>query len=269
MGDSDTGYTMQSTSKPFNYAIAHEILGDDLHEFVGREPSGHKFNKILLDRKGRPHNPMINMGAIMTASLIERNEPVSSRYNVFKEKYDMLLGGRKKTTSDVSVYKSELEVGFKNKSAINYMMDRKCWKGLIESEQQLQENLELYYFLCSIQVTTEEQAEMSAVLANRGIHPITQQKCLDPISVRNTCSLMLSSGMYDYSGEFNFKYGVPAKSGVSGAITIVVPDALALTVYSPWLSLDTDSSALGMEFIARFINDHNCHIFEKRDEFQV
>lgn len=108
--------------KPYTYGITHAALDDVLHEYVGHEPSGQAFNKIILDNDGRPYNPMINMGAIMTCSLVHHQQPLSHRFNYFLENYKKLTGSRSTLSCNMPVYKSELEVGFMNKAAVNYMM---------------------------------------------------------------------------------------------------------------------------------------------------
>jgi len=265
LGDSDIYYTMQSTSKPYTYGITHAALDDVLHEYVGHEPSGQAFNKIILDNDGRPYNPMINMGAIMTCSLVHHQQPLSHRFNYFLENYKKLTGSRSTLSCNMPVYKSELEVGFMNKAAVNYMMTKDCWKGMIQTEDQLLKNLDLYYQLCSIEVTTEIQSIMSACLANRGINPLTGESVLPIRSVKRALSLMFTCGMYDYSGRFAFKYGVPAKSGVSGVTDVVIPGVLSMTIYSPWLSTHSSSSLLGLQFIDGFIKKFPYHVFDSKE----
>jgi len=265
LGDSDIYYTMQSTSKPYTYGITHAALDDVLHEYVGHEPSGQAFNKIILDNDGRPYNPMINMGAIMTCSLVHHQQPLSHRFNYFLEHYKKLTGSRSTLSCNMPVYKSELEVGFMNKAAVNYMMTKDCWKGMIQTEDQLLKNLDLYYQLCSIEVTTEIQSIMSACLANRGINPLTGESVLPIRSVKRALSLMFTCGMYDYSGRFAFKYGVPAKSGVSGVTDVVIPGVLSMTIYSPWLSTHSSSSLLGLQFIDGFIKKFPYHVFDSKE----
>ena len=93
-GDYEQWYTMQSTSKPFFYSIAHALLGDKLHDFVGHEPSGRAFNEICLDNYNRPFNPMINMGAIMVTSLIRPDMILADRFDFIRNIMKEFTAGR-------------------------------------------------------------------------------------------------------------------------------------------------------------------------------
>ncbi|KAK2153245.1 hypothetical protein LSH36_303g02022 [Paralvinella palmiformis] len=111
----------------------------------------------------------------------------------------------------------------------------------------INEVLDFYFQLCSMEINCESGSVIAATLANGGICPITGDKVLNGVSVRNTLSMMHSCGMYDYSGEFSFKVGLPAKSGVSGVIVLVVPNVAGFCLWSP--PLDTyGNSVRAVEF---------------------
>ena len=96
-------------------SIAHALLGDQLHEFVGHEPSGRAFNEICLDNYNRPYNPMINMGAIMVTSLIKPDRILADRFDFIREIMKEFSGGRH-VFCDMAIYKSEMEVGYRRVS---------------------------------------------------------------------------------------------------------------------------------------------------------
>ena len=114
---------------------------------------------------------------------------------------------------------SELKEGHRNYALGHYMKEMHAFP----PNTNLKETLELYFQACSIEVTCDSHAVIAATLANSGICPITEDRILTQESVRKTLSLMLSCGMYDFSGQFAFEVGVPAKSGVSGCVILVIP----------------------------------------------
>jgi glutaminase len=125
----------------------------------------------------------------------------------------------------------------------------------------LHETIEFYYKSCSVEMTTEIQATVAATLANSGICPTTGKKIFDPDTVKNCLSMMYSCGMYDYSGEFAFRVGVPAKSGVSGVIMIVIPNVMGITVWSPRIDV-MGNSVSGVEFCHELVNRFNFHVYD-------
>ena len=126
----------------------------------------------------------------------------------------------------------------------------------------LEKVLEFYFQLCSIEAKCDSHCVMAATLANGGICPITGDKVYEPRSVQQTLSLMLSCGMYDYSGQWAFQVGLPAKSGVSGSIIVVVPNVMAMCLYSPPLD-KLGNSAKGIEFMNRLLQRFNFHHFDR------
>merc|ERR1711981_435292 len=103
-----------------------------------------------------------------------------------------------------------------------------------------------------MEITTESLSVMGASIANGGICPSTSQKVLTSESVRNILSLMYSCGMYNYSGEFAFTVGLPAKSGVSGSILLVVPNVMCIALYSPPLD-SIGNSVRGQQFCKELV----------------
>ena len=93
----------------------------------------------------------------------------------------------------------------------------------------------LFPMLCSIEVNAKGMACVAAALANGGINPLTEDEIFEPETVKNCLSLMGSCGMYDFSGEFSFKIGLPAKSGVSGVVILVIPNVMGISIWSPRL----------------------------------
>jgi glutaminase len=256
-GDWDKFFCIQSISKPINYAIALEGLGEDIvHQHVGREPSGISFNGLVLNEKGLPHNPMINAGAIMTCSLIKPEMDMADRFDYVLDKWTELSGGIPAKFNN-SVYLSEKQTADRNFALGYYMRE----KNAFPQNTNLIETLEFYFQCCSIEVSTEALAATAATLANAGICPTTGRQVLKPDTVKHVLSLMYSCGMYDFSGEFAFSIGLPAKSGVGGGLMIVIPNLMGIAVWSPRLD-QHGNSVRGLDFCKELVKNFNFHNYD-------
>jgi len=254
VGDTKIPYTVQSTCKPINYALNITDHGADyVHQYIGKEPSGVKFNQIALDSASKPHNPMINSGAIMSVSMFHPEMDISDRFDLLQEKYRELCGGMQCSFNN-SVYLSEAKEGHRNYALGHYMQE----KNSFPPNTDLQTTLDFYFQSCSLEVNAESHAVMAATLANSGTCPLTEKKILTHMAVRKCLSLMLSCGMYDYSGQFAFEIGIPAKSGVSGCIMLVIPNVCGITIFSPPLD-ECGNSVRGLEFCREIVKIFTFH----------
>lgn len=236
LGDHTYAFCLQSCCKPLNYCLARQLEADtsNVHKHVGYEPSGRAFNEFVLNHDGLPHNPLINAGAIMVASLLHPADEPSTRFNAVKDFYQQLSGHSGAIGFDNGVYLSEKHHADRNISLAYYMRENHAFDGY-PTPSQLQDHLDLYYQCCSVTVTSELGAVMAATLANRGVCPLNDERVVEPDVVKDALSIMYGCGMYDFSGQFAFQVGLPAKSGVSGCVLLVVPNVGGVCVWSPRL----------------------------------
>jgi len=257
IGDSEVNFCLQSTSKPVNYCIALEEHGEEIvHRHVGREPSGRGFNELTLNNEGLPHNPLINSGAIMTSSMVRPALAPADRFDQVLETWTKLTGGSRISFNN-PVYLSERQTADRN-FALGYFMRE---KGAFPSGADLIETLEFYFQCCSIELNASAMAVAAASLANAGICPTTGERIFNSRTVQNCLSLMSSCGMYDFSGEFAFTIGLPAKSGVSGVLMLIVPQVLGVCVWSPRLDV-LGNSVRGIEFCKQLVARYNFHTYD-------
>lgn len=256
LGDDETPFCVQSTCKPINYAIALDRLDvATVHRHVGREPSGRSFNDIALNVLGLPHNPMINAGAIMCASLISPQSSAADRFDEITGVWRALAGG-KPIGFDNAVFLSERDTSDRN-FALSYFMRE---KGAFPVGTDLRATLDLYFQCCSISVTARTMSVIAGSFANGGVCPISNERVFKSDTVKNCLSLMASCGMYDFSGEYAFTVGLPAKSGVSGALMIIVPGVCGIATWSPRLD-DLGNSVRGVEFSKKLTQRFPFHTF--------
>ncbi len=234
VGETQQEFTIQSISKPFVYGLALEDNGRAATlERVGVEPTGDAFNSISLDPgTGRPRNPMINAGAIATAGLIAGKTP-ASRFKRVLETFSLYAG--RELGLDETVYRSESETGHRNR-AIGYML-----RNFDKLTGDPMPTTEIYFKQCSISVNCRDLGVMAATLANGGINPITGKQALRGEYVESVLSVMGTCGMYDYSGEWLYNVGIPAKSGVAGGVLAVLPGQVGIGVFSPKLDAHGNS----------------------------
>jgi glutaminase len=256
-GDATTAFCLQSVSKTVSYCLALEEHGvDTVHRHVGREPSGRSFNELALNPQGLPHNPMVNAGAIMTCSLIRPEADIADRFDHVAATWRRLTGGGRIGFNN-AVYLSERQTADRN-FALGYSMRE---AGAFPPGTDLTTTLEFYFQGCSIEVDAQMMAVAAATLANAGVCPLTEDPVFAPGTVQSCLSLMSSCGMYDFSGEFAFTIGLPAKSGVSGAVMLVVPGLMGLAVWSPRLD-EHGNSVRGIEFCRQLAAAYNVHVFD-------
>ena len=250
-GDSRQAFTIQSISKAITYGIALEDQGTDaVMRKVDVEPSGEAFNSISLEPgTGRPRNPMINAGAIATVALINGERP-EDKFERMLACYERYLGRRVELDEDV--YRSEKSTGHRNR-AIAYLLHN---SNILERTPD--DTLDVYFKQCSLLVTCRDLAVIGATLANDGVNPITGVRALRSPYVAKVLSVMMSCGMYDYSGAWMYEVGMPAKSGVGGGIVAVLPGQFGLSVFSPPLD-DRGNSARGIAVCRKISADYSLH----------
>lgn len=257
LGDSGVNFCLQSSCKPINYCLALEELGEKkVHRHVGREPSGQSFNELTLNAQGIPHNPMINAGAMMACSLIDRENNIADRFDKVNKTWKALCGG-KDVSFNNAVYLSERQTADRNFALAYFMRE----KNAFPEKTNLTETLEFYFQCCSIESCTYDLSVAAATLANAGTNPLTGDVIFQSSTVQNCLSLMLSCGMYDFSGEFAFKIGLPAKSGVSGALLLVIPNLMGISIWSPRLD-PLGNSVRGVEFCERLVERFSFHQYD-------
>ena len=261
-GDTDKQFCLQSCAKPLTYCLARELSDlKKVHQHVGYEPSGRAFNSFCLNNDNLPHNPLINAGAIMTTALIENDKEPADRFECIKDFYQNMSGNTGMIGFDNSVFLSEKHHADRNTSLAYYMKENKAFpEGF--SPTDIQRTLDLYFQTCSITLDCKTASIICGTLANGGYCPINNQKVVEPTIVRDCLSLMYMCGMYDYSGQFAFEVGLPAKSGVSGCIFLVIPKKMGICIWSPRLDKN-GNSIRGVEFSKQLIRKYpsKFHIF--------
>src|SRR5437016_5975806 len=215
VGDTQIPFTIQSMSKPFVFALALDTLGASrVENVIGVEPSGDPFNSIRLNAENHPFNPMVNAGAIACSGLI-REAKGAGAFEHIRRELSRFAGSD--LGVDEAVFASESATGDRNR-AIGY---------LLRTNSVIKDNvasvLDVYFRQCAILVTARDIAVMAATLANRGINPVTGEQVTTSYAIALTLSVMTSSGMYDYAGEWIYRVGIPAKSGVGGGIRSALP----------------------------------------------
>ncbi|THY59778.1 glutaminase [Aureobasidium pullulans] len=255
-GDDKIEFSIQSISKAFVYAIAIEDAGlDQVLSKIGVEPSGDRFNQLSLERNtNRPMNPMINAGAITahslvvspTATLDQRTERILNALS--------RLAGRQLHV-DEEVYQAELKDADRN-MAIGYMLKA---AGIITCDPQ--EAVRGYIRQCAINVNVQDLAMMSAVLANAGVHPVSNEQIIPQTSVRQVLSVMTTCGMYDAAGDWVSSVGFPAKSGVAGAIIGALPGQVGIATFSPKID-ERGNSVRGVAMCQQLSREMGLHMMD-------
>ncbi|HEX5602188.1 MAG TPA: glutaminase A [Pyrinomonadaceae bacterium] len=257
MGDIKYAFSIQSISKVFSQALAMEELGPDkVFEKVGNEPTGRAFNSVfaVADMPTHTGNPYVNAGAISTVSLISA-KTADEKWSKILDFYSRVAG--EKLTLIDDVYKSEAATNTGNK-ALSMLLAKydRIYSDPFES-------VDVYTKQCSVGVNVVQLARMGATLANNGKNPATGEQVIKAENVPHILSTMIMAGLYDGSGGWAWKVGLPAKSGVGGGIVAVVPGKGAIAVFAPPLD-EAGNSVKAQKVIEYVANKLDFNLFSPR-----
>lgn len=255
-GNFQKKFTLQSISKVLALALVLIDRGEEyVFERVGMEPTGDPFNsisKLESSIPSKPLNPMINAGALAVTDMIQgRNlqEKWERLINFIKE-----LSNDKEVDCNIEVAKSEFETAHLNRALCYFMKQH----GIVTGE--IEELMDLYTKQCAIEMNCYDLARIGAVFALNGIDPESGKRLI-PVEIARICkTFMVTCGMYDASGEFAMKVGIPAKSGVSGGILGVVPAKLGIGIFGPALD-ERGNSIAGLKLLEILAKEYDFSIF--------
>lgn len=256
-GDVDTAFSIQSVSKVFALTLALGKVGDQLWSRVGREPSGSPFNSIvqLEHEQGIPRNPFINAGAIVLADVnlsgYKPREAIAEFVRFVRH-----ISSDDSIVVDDKVAASEKESGYRNLALANYM---RAFGNLNHSVDLV---LGTYTHQCSVMMNCRQLAAAGRFLMLDGRHP-NGARVISSLRARRILALMLTCGLYDASGDFAFRIGIPAKSGVGGGILAIVPGVASIAVWSPGLD-HYGNSLLGIAALQELADQTDWSVFAPR-----
>jgi len=236
IGDAAEKFSIQSISKVFALTMAMQLEGDNIWTRIGREPSGTAFNSLvqLEYENGIPRNPFINAGALVVTDMI-----ISHLGDARRSLLDFIhkLSDEQGIDYDHDVAHSERETGFRNAALANFL---KSFGNLNNAPADV---LGAYIHHCSLSMSCVELARSSTYLANGGKLPWNDETIIAANQAKYINSLMLTCGTYDSVGDFAYRVGLPAKSGVGGGILAVMPNEFSVCVWSPGLNPSGNSLA--------------------------
>ena len=239
VGDATKRFSIQSISKLFALTLAFQREGDSLWARVGREPSGNPFNSLVqLEREqGIPRNPFINAGALVVTDMLaaQYDDPQEALLNFVRD-----LANAPGVQINGRVGESEVRTSSRNAAMAHFM------KSFGNLNNRVGEVITAYCHHCAIEMSCVELARAVGFLANKGVNPLNGNAVIDPSSAKRLSALMLTCGTYDAAGDFAFRVGLPAKSGVGGGIVAILPGECGICVWSPALEESGNSHAGSM-----------------------
>lgn len=246
-------FSVQSISKIFSLIMAYKLLGHDLWKRVGVEPSGTAFNSLvqLEADSGIPRNPFMNSGAIVICDIL-----ISQLKNPKQDVLEFIktISNNSNISYSHKIVESERSVGHRNIALCHYIKSY----GNIHNDPEAV--LDLYFNLCSIEMSCQQLSKACLFLANNGITVTTKEPILNSSETKRVNAIMQTCGFYDESGEFTFKVGLPGKSGVGGGIIAIHPNKYSIAVWSPKLNAKGNSYR-GMKFLEKFTTKIQASIF--------
>lgn len=252
-GNFDERFSIQSIAKVFSLSMAFRLEGKELWKRVGVEPSGNAFNSLsqLELENGIPRNPFINAGALLICDVLisHLQNPKEDFLNYIRK-----LVGKDDINYSSRIANSEKEHGFRNAAMVNFI------KSYNNIKNDVDEVLDFYFNLCSIEMSCEELAQAMMYLCSNGINPLNNEEVVTPSRAKRINAIMQLCGFYDEAGEFSFKVGLPGKSGVGGGIVAIHPGHYTVVVWSPKLN-EKGNSYRGMKILEFLTTQSKSSIF--------
>ena len=226
-GDAEYHFAIESISKVFTLALAMELFGPDaIRKKVGASPTGLPFNSMMALElhSGKPLSPLVNAGAIATASLIP-GDSADQCWQKILDCQSSFAGRQIELSAEVNT--SEQTTNFHNR-AIGWLLYSAgtCYSDPMRA-------VDVYTRQCSTLITARDLAVMGATLAAGGVNPVTRKRVISAVNVPHVLAEMTMEGLYTASGEWAYTVGLPGKSGVGGGILAVAPGKLAIAAFSP------------------------------------
>lgn len=251
VGDTTFKFGIESISKVFTALLAMEQWGaDKLLEMIGADATGMSFNSILaiLLEAEHPSTPLVNAGAIAACSAVKPQGDPSAKWQAIKGFIEAMVGSKVDLLDEL--YASESQTNFNNRSI--------AW--LLKNYNRIYDDpdtsLDLYTRQCSLSITAQQLAVAAATIAYSGSNPISGEQVFKPNLATNIISLMSTVGFYETTGDWMYRTGLPAKSGVGGGVMGVVPGLMGVAAFAPPLDESGNSvrAQLALEYISAELN---------------
>jgi glutaminase len=246
VGDASVSFSLQSISKPFVFALVCDALGHEtVRHRIGVNATGLPFNSVMAIELNhdRTMNPMVNAGAIATASLVPGASP-EERWSFVADGLSAFAG--RPLLVDDDVYRSESASNHRNRG-MAHLLD-----GYGEMWADPDEANDRYTRQCSLSVSAHDLAVMGATLADGGVNPVTGRRVIGADTCRRVLAVLATAGLYERSGDWLYEIGLPGKSGVSGGIVTVAPGKGGLGTYSP--RLDSAGNSVRGQLLTRHLS---------------
>jgi len=247
-GDSDEGFTIQSISKPFVFALICQAIGEEeARRLLGVNSTGLPFNSVIAVERSTEglSNPMVNAGAIATTSLAP-GATAEAQWQFIRDGLSRFAG--RGLEIDEVVYRSEAAANQRNEGIANLL---RRYDRIYSDPLQA---TDIYTRQCALRVTARDLAVMAATLANGGVNPVTREPVIDAIHCQHVLAVMVTAGLYENSGDWLYDTGLPGKSGVSGGMITVAPGKGGLATFAP--PLDEAGNSVKGQLTARFLSEH-------------
>jgi glutaminase len=253
-GDADFAFAIESISKVFTLALVMDRIGADaVREKIGADATGLPFNSVMALElhNGKPLSPLVNAGAIATASLVP-GDSADECWAAILDCQSRFAGRLVELSSEVN--QSEQTTNSHNR-AIGWLLDSAgfCYSDPMRA-------VDIYTCQCSTLVSATDLAVMGATLAADGVNPLTRQQVIRTGNAAPVLAEMMMEGLYTASGDWAYTVGLPAKSGVGGGILAVVPGELAIAAFSPPLDA-AGNSVRGQAAVAAVAKALDCNLF--------